>query len=402
MKSTQRRLLASAIAVAVSGLCSTVMAQSVTDAIITGKVGGTFNLRYEGVKEDNAVKDASALTLRSALKYTTGTVSGWSAMLEMEDVSIVGINDYTVGPTGFNPGKYSVIADPESTEVNQAYLQYNQGAFTARLGRQDLRYDNQRFVGAVPWRQDFQTFDALTLGYKTDKFNLDYNYLDQRKRVFADAGDIDSKDHLFHGSVTTPIGALTGYAYLLEDDIPTDNALDTYGLRLTGAKKIGEQNFTYLAEFATQDYERGAITADADYFILEGGTTIGKLTAKLGYESLGSDKGTYGFSTPLATLHAFEGWADVFLATPAQGVNDTYLSLATPVAGGTFTFVYHDYAADESTPTIDDLGNEFDLQWTKPFKSKYVFGIKYADYSQGDLVAKVDKQIFWSWVQLSF
>jgi hypothetical protein len=24
-----------------------------------------------------------------------------------------------------------------------------------KLGRQDIRYDNTRFVGAVPWRQDF-------------------------------------------------------------------------------------------------------------------------------------------------------------------------------------------------------------------------------------------------------
>ena len=34
--------------------------------------------------------------------------------------------------------------------------------------------------------------------------------------------------------------------------------------------------------------------------------------------------GTIGFSTPLATLHKFQGFADVFLTTPASGITDAY------------------------------------------------------------------------------
>jgi len=34
--------------------------------------------------------------------------------------------------------------------------------------------------------------------------------------------------------------------------------------------------------------------------------------------------GTVGFATPLATLHQFEGWADKFLTTPANGIKDLY------------------------------------------------------------------------------
>src|SRR5690606_17124389 len=113
---------------------------------------------------------------------------------------------------------YATIADPETTEVNQSYVQYKQNAFTARLGRQDIRLDNQRFVGAVPWRQDFQTFDALNLEYKTEKFGVNYTYVDQRNRIFAEAGDVRSKDSIVHANVATPIGMLTGFAYLLEDD----------------------------------------------------------------------------------------------------------------------------------------------------------------------------------------
>src|ERR1035438_4740700 len=35
-------------------------------------------------------------------------------------------------------------------------------------------------------------------------------------------------------------------------------------------------------------------------------------------------KGRTGFQTPLATLHAFNGWDDVFLTTPADGLQDIY------------------------------------------------------------------------------
>lgn len=406
MKPFNPRLLAVAVSGAlIAGAAAAQEAQTLEDAFANGKASGSLYLRYEGVDEDNALDNAKALTLRTALKYTTAPLKGFTAVLEAEDVREVGIDDYSVPTTGFNPGRYSVINDPETTEVNQAYLQFAQGGFMARFGRQDIRYDNQRFIGAVPWRQDYQTFDAVSFQYKNDgplSYTVDYNYLTQRNRIFAEAADIDSSDHLIHAVFNTPIGALTGYAYLLEEDIPVDNALDTYGIRLTGSRTAGGLTWTWLAEYATQESERGTADVDADYYVIEGGVTVKGTTVKLGYESLGSDSGLYGFSTPLATLHAFQGWADNFLATPAQGIEDAYINISRVLFKGTATFVYHDYSADVSTAGIDDLGDEINLQWVLPFRGKYQYGIKYADYGQGDIAAKVDKQIFWTWVQLTF
>lgn len=405
MKRLNQGLLAAAVAGALLAGNAAAQVRTLDAAVARGDASGSFYLRYEGVDEDNALENATAVTLRTALKYTTAPYKGFTAVLEGEDVRAVGTDDYSVPQTGFNTGKYSVIADPETTEVNQAYLQYIQGGFTARFGRQDIRYDNQRFVGAVPWRQDYQTFDAVTLEYKKDAaltYTLDYHYLTQRDRIFAQSADIDSSDHLFHGVINTPIGALTGYAYLLEEDIALANGLDTYGLRLTGTRRLGGFDWTYLAEYATQESERGAANFDADFYNVEAGVTVKGTTVKLGIESLGSDRGLYGFATPLATLHAFQGWADQFLVTPAQGIDDVYLNLSRPVFNGTATLVYHDYSADRATAAVDDLGDEINLQWVLPIRNNYQYGIKYADYSQGDLAAKVDKQIFWTWVQMTF
>lgn len=405
MKSLSPKALAVAVTLAALAGPAAAQVRTLDAAIARGDASGAFNLRYEGVDEDNALKNATAVTLRSALKYTTAPFKGFTAVVEAEDVRAVGTDDYAVPTTGFNTGKFSVINDPETTEVNQAYLQYIAGGFTARFGRQDLRYDNQRFVGAVPWRQDYQTFDAVTFEYKKDAalvYTLDYHYLTQRNRIFAERGDINSSDHLFHGVINTPVGQLTGYAYLLEEDIALSNGLDTYGARLTGTRRLGGFDWTYLAEYATQESERGAANYDADFYNVEAGVTVKGTTAKLGIESLGSDRGLYGFATPLATLHAFQGWADQFLTTPTQGIDDLYFSLARTIFTGTATLVYHDYSADRSTAAVDDLGDEINLQWVFPFRNNYQIGVKFADYSKGDLAAKADKQIFWTWVQLTF
>jgi hypothetical protein len=398
------RFLACVLALASAGSASAQSA-ALEAALAAGKVSGQLNLRYEGVKEDNALDSAEALTLRSALKYSTAGWRGFSAVVEVEDVRSLGIDNYAVPVTGFNSGRYSVIADPETTELNQAYLQYLQGGFTARLGRQDLRYDDQRMIGAVPWRQDYQSFDALSLSYQQDagrSWSVAYHYLGQRERVFAEAGDIDSKDHILRGVLATPLGTLTAYGLLLEEDIALHNALDTWGLRLNGSKHWLGNEFSYLLEYALQDYERGVASHATDYLHLEGGLKLQGFNTRLGVERLGSDAGAYGFATPLATLHAFQGWADQFLNTPPEGIEDWYLSIAHALAGGTLSLIYHNYSAAESSPAVSDLGEEFNVQWVRPLRSNYQLGLKYADYRQGDLAAKSDKQICWTWLQLNF
>ena len=115
---------------------------------------------------------------------------------------------------------------------------------------------------------------------------------------------------------------------------------------------------------------------------------------------LGSDDSNFGFGTPLATLHKFNGWADIFLGTPGTGLVDTYVSFSTKVGPGKFTAVYHDFTADEDTPTVDDLGSELDLAYAVKFGKGYNAGIKYADYSADDFA--VDTEKFWLWVGLSF
>ncbi|RLU02357.1 MAG: hypothetical protein D9N11_09675, partial [Ketobacter sp.] len=125
-------------------------ADAFAEALTSGKASGDFRLRYESVEQDNTLKDAEALTLRSRVGYTTGAMSGFSAMIEFEDVRIVGGMDEYAPAT---PG-YSIIGDPETTEVEQAHIKYSADWVTAKYGRQVFTLDNHRFVGHVGWRQD--------------------------------------------------------------------------------------------------------------------------------------------------------------------------------------------------------------------------------------------------------
>jgi hypothetical protein len=357
-----------------------------------------LNLRYEKVDQDNAKKDASALTLRTRLNYTSASYNGFSAALEVEDSRQLGVDDYndTVG----NNTEYSVIADPETTELDQAYVQYKKEGVTAKVGRQVLTLDNHRYVGHVGWRQDRQTFDAATITYAAlDNIKMSYSYINKRNRIFSNEKDFDAKDHLLNIAYKTNYGKLTAYSYLLEVDEGTANSLDTFGVSFNGKK----DKFSYSAEFATQDSESGATDYSASYMAIQGGYSFDAVTLKLGAEVLGSDDSIYGFSTPLATLHKFNGWADQFLGTPKEGLVDLYASVSGKAFGGGWTVTIHDYSADESTDTVDDLGSEINAVYAKKFAKNYKAGLKYAAYSAGNSTAgKVDTDKVWLWVSAKF
>lgn len=119
-----------------------------------------------------------------------------------------------------------------------------------------------------------------------------------------------------------------------------------------------------------------------DYAAAELAGTYKAVTLKGAYEALEGD-GVRGFATSLATLHAFQGWADVFLATPADGVEDRNLSLTfkprapAPLKGLTVTIRRHEV---ETQRTGASLGSEWDLMGSAALTRKLTAVVKFADY----------------------
>jgi hypothetical protein len=220
--------------------------RSLAEALAQGKVSLQLRARFEGV-DQTGLRDAEAVTLRTRLGFTSAAWSGWSGSVEAESIAALDGDRYS--QAGLNPGGAgrAVVADPTSTEINQAFLRGIFPASTvATLGRQRLVLDNARFIGDVGWRQNQQTFDAFTLQTQAlPKTTLTYAYLHRIHRVFGDRhpqGNWKSASHVVHGARTgLPAGGtLAVYAYLLDFDNAAANACATYGLSYTGSLRAFE------------------------------------------------------------------------------------------------------------------------------------------------------------------
>lgn len=386
------------------------------EALTGGKVSFSARARYETVDDGNAAtKDADAYTLRTTLGYKTGVFHGFSGFVEFEDVSHLGSDKFNAAGTNGEPG-YAIVADPEGTEVNQAYLAYNNFDTTFKFGRQIVTYRDapfHRYIGTVGWRQNWQTFDAFSIVNKSlPNTTLSYAYLDEVHTIFGDDrdalplikdGDIDMDSHLFNIQYSgLPVGNLEGYAYLLDYKDAVDdnkNSTATYGLRLSGAQAVNNAfKVVYAAEYATQDDYADGEMDQQDYYLVELGGKYKGWLAKLSYEVQEGD-GVDAFRTPLGTNHAYQGWADKFLSTPAAGLKDTYVTVVGNVLGAKLVAVYHDFETDQGSL---DAGDEFDIMLAKTFKKHYTLGVKYADYNADDEFGGNDTEKFWLWGQVKF
>lgn len=347
----------------------------------------TLNIRsrYEFADVDGS--DVShALTFRERLGLQTKSWNGFNAFLEGE-FSQAAIDDFNGGAPLADPAVAgnSVIADPETNELNQAYLQFQSERNLVRIGRQRIIYHNAAFIGNVGWRQNEQTFDALSLSnHCIDDLTLNAAYINQVNRIFgSDAGgvleNLPGDIYLLDATYTGVEGmALGAYTYLMNfDDTPGfDN--DTFGLS-AGGKALG---LDLYGELAWQDNAGGAATEEAYYSHLTATKALGTQSLTLGLEHLDA-----GFKTPLATVHAFNGYADAFIggriAGNHNGLTDLYLSHTLPVCWGmNWTNSVHALGDNEIST---GYGWEFDSVLAKKFSDSLLGIAKFAHFeSEGD------------------
>ena len=373
--------------------------------------------RFEHVDQDNALDHANAQTLRTRVGFQSGKWYGLSALLEVDNVSRLGKEAYNDTRNGQN--QYAVVADPDGSEVNQALLRYDHALGSLVAGRQRINLDNQRFVGGVAWRQNEQTYDGLLGQLKPlDGLTLTYAYLDTINTVFGPDGqhgvkhnpaNIDGHSHLFNLQyVLDPRLTATAYHYRLElDNLAFSRAaadpLGTQSSQITGLRLNGAlQGVSYVLEYARQrDHADNPLELSSDYYLAELGYTLAGVALKAGHEVLGGDEGpgNRAFQTPLATKHAFQGWADIFLLTPTEGIRDSYLGASTPLLGGTLQAWYHDFRAERGS---SQYGEEIDIAYSRPVPGVkgLVATIKYAGYDADDFAVDTDK--LWAQLQYSY
>ena len=361
--------------------------KSITEALSDSTVKVNLRARYEGVDQDGKAKDASALTLKSRITVNTGSYSNFSLGLEVDKVDAL-VDDYAV------PGEaseYPVVADPQGTDVNQAFIKYANSGFSAVVGRQRVLHNNQRFVGGVGWRQNEQTYDGVRAQYAAGAFSVDYSYIHNINSITS--ADVKGEFNLVNAKYKINKNhKLAGFAYLLDYEAAANykNSSSTVGALYNG--KFGK--FLVNASLASQsDNGDNPMNYSAMYINAEAGYNFGQVTVIGGYELLGSDDGKVAFNTPLATKHKFNGWADKFLGTPKEGLEDVYLTAKGKISGVKWAATYHDFSSDEGSI---DFGNEIDLVATYQFNKNYGVLVKAANYSEGDVgTAQTDTNKVW-------
>ena len=378
-----------------------ITADSFADKLANAFKDGTIlfdsRLRYEFADQDFIPGEpdpdnANALTFRARFGFETAAFYGIKLLAEGDFTRDLGIDDFNSTTNGQGgPGGFPVIADPDSERLNRFQFTYEGVIPDTKItaGRQRIKLDNDRFIGNVGFRQNEQTYDGVRVQNTiVDNLTLDYSYIYQVNRIFGSdsaIGTEDTNSHLINASYALPFGKVTGYAYLLDFEEALINASSSnIGGRIDLKHKLNDDlSLGLIGEFANQtDFADAAADFDHNYYLIQGSASWKNLTLKAAFEVLEGD-GNTAFSTPLATLHAFQGDADVFLATPADGIEDLQFGLDykvkdVPVLGDTrFKAVYHRFTSEN---TDANLGDEFDFGiYTKPIKGVSA-SIEYADF----------------------
>lgn len=388
-----------------------------------GEVDLDFRYRYEFVDQEccdptepagtDFDDDAHALTLRSRLSYRSGTWRNFGFFAEAEDVRSTFVNDFNAGAGDtVSRENYPQVNDPEVTQVNQAYVDYTGvERLRLRLGRQRINFDNQRFVGGVIWRQNEQTYDAVSAAYDHERFDAFYGYVRKVQRLFSD--DVAAGDHKQNGTHLLNVsgqlsdwGKLSGYVYHIDNQDEELFSTSTFGARFIGSRPLENVSIRYALEYAYQeDAGDNPTSYDADYFLADFGVIVDALDVGVGYELLsGAEDGR--FVTPLSTLHAHDGWADKFLfggtGNPPGGLEDRFLKVKFTFGDYVLEGRYHDFDSDDLG---DDLGQELNLSLERPLGEYVRMLIKYADFDgEGEFSATdlSDTRKFWLQFTVTF
>lgn len=386
-----------------------------------GAVKLDLNYRYENVNEDNKLDIVTGLPLAKQPQTANANTARLRAgLLSPVFYGIQGYAEFE-GNWAMQPDfnslrndktGYSVVADPEKAELNQLWISYAGIPDTViKGGRQRIKLDDDRFIGNVGWRQMEHTFDSVLITHTNQQlFGLVINagFIGNLQTITSTTENMDSP-FLNVNYKIGDYGNIIGYGYWLDytEKENYEKSSETFGLRFTNWQKPGDTlpitdnlGVVYTAEWAhQQDYGHGKTAYEADRFNFMGGLTAWNVTLMGAVEQLNGYGLNKTFDTPLGTNHAFQGWADLFLNTPANGIRDVFGTAHVMLDRGNLvlTGVFHDFTDD--TGGIH-YGDEWNFQALWKFGKHYSLLTKYAYYNADKF--GTDTQKIWVQGNVSF
>ncbi|TSA39030.1 MAG: hypothetical protein D4R63_10115 [Methylococcaceae bacterium] len=351
--------------------------------------------RYENANQDAGPQQtANGNTASLRLGYLTPLYHDFQAYAEYEG-NLAMQEDYNnTLPDGDT--RYTKIPDPSRNELNQFWFTYTGLTDnTFKFGRQNIKLDDERFIGNAPWRQMRATYDAIMITNKTQilpNLTTNFGYIANAQMANSLTDNMESPLLNFNYKMGK-YGNLVTYGYWLDytEQANYEKSNQNYGARVACCTKPLDSiklndNFglVYTAEYTHQsNYGHGLTAYDVDRYNVMGGFSAYNLIFEGAMEQLGGTGLNQTFDFPLSSLHAFQGWADLFLQTPSNGIRDIFGTVLVPLQNGDIVFsgMYHTYSDDTGR---FNYGDEWDMQVVKKFGKHYSLLTKYAYYGKGD------------------
>jgi hypothetical protein len=177
---------------------------------------------------------------------------------------------------------------------------------------------------------------------------------------------------------------LAGFGYILDFENSPFKSNNTLGGSYVG--DVGWLQFKIVGAMQRENNDASR-EYSADYLNIEASLNFDSFGLTGGWEVLGSDEGI-GFKTPLASHHEFQGWADKFTVTPANGLEDIYGEIRFDFSGVELGASYHQFTSFEDD---DDYGSEVDFYTSYAFYKHYEVVFKTAYFMGGDFTKDTTK-----------
>jgi hypothetical protein len=375
------------------------MNKKILSMILAILSSGSTYANNENIKENekNDKEFAINIQLRSRAEYRNGALfpreSGVSsagfinnrARLSLSYVMNnlkLKVSGQQVGVWGQDP----MINKNGRFDLNEAWGEMNLGnGFFARIGRQEIAYDDERILGTLEWHVAGRFHDALKIGYEKNRHRLHgiFAFNQNEEKPFGGnyynngyTGSYKNMQTLWYNySSSYPlsislllmnIGQETGN---YETKVPDTKYMQTMGIHLTYKNgQLGfKGSFYYQTGENVQSRKVSSFTASAvaDYSPANNfGLIIG--TDYLS-GSKNSNSNSKAFNPLYGSHHLFYGSMDYFYATPFKnnmnpGLLDIYYGVKySPNKRVLMSLNYHYFATGVELKGINrTLGSEFD------------------------------------------
>jgi len=254
-----------------------------------------------------------------------------------------------------------------------------------QIGKQEVFYDNKRLMTNANWNQIGFTHDAMRLGYKSKKFEIETVFA--KNQTSAYFGNIYIPEIPMYKMLNTlwtsyKFGKKNKVSFLALSDLRQKNdTVNTDYVRFT-LGPILNMNFKNIGFDFRAFYQGGKLQSGQDvsayYLNSDIKIPINKIKATVGFELMSGTDATdttnttsNAFDIMYGTRHKYNGQMDYFSTpstTKGSGLIDIYATVNYPVSkkmsvGGQWHyFSLQNNYVDASGKTVSKyLGNEFDF-----------------------------------------